>query len=114
MLCGAVGILVEPRDPAHVALAAERLIAFAALGFAAAAANLLLAERSRARARASQRRASSPRYSRRSRARSRTRAFAGAAAELGADFTELDGARESVATLTDAQVTDVQRLTQSM
>ena len=44
MLCAVVGILVEPHDAAH-SLPAERLIAFAVLGLAAAAANLLLAAR---------------------------------------------------------------------
>ncbi|HKA14152.1 MAG TPA: methyl-accepting chemotaxis protein [Myxococcota bacterium] len=41
-------------------------------------------------------------------------ALRGAAAELGAGFGELDGARERVGTLADAQVADVQRLAQSM
>jgi methyl-accepting chemotaxis protein len=41
-------------------------------------------------------------------------AFGRTTAALGAGIGELDAARESVAALTDAQVADVQRLTQSM
>ena len=41
-------------------------------------------------------------------------AFTAATAGLGAGISELGAARESVASLTDAQVADVQRLTQSM
>jgi methyl-accepting chemotaxis protein len=41
-------------------------------------------------------------------------AFSGASGELGARIGELDATRESVASLTGAQVVDVQRLTQSM
>jgi len=222
MLCAVVGILVEPHDAAQTSLPAERLIAFAVLGLAAAAANLLLAARvmapvaealaqrtpltSRARmarpfplawtlrllvtslvlvpvvldALVAQSRArdaapalgalGSPlavslialaiglvlaelasahvrrgAASLRDAARNAVRgtreglagsgefsevfealeavsrsiqdaldAFAGAAADLATGLGELDGARESVATLTDVQVTDVQRLSQSM
>jgi uncharacterized protein YoxC len=65
------------------------------------------------------RRASSPKLSRRSRKssnaiRNGARLLRGREDGLGSGIGELDTARESVLALTDAQVADVQRLTQSM